>query len=55
MCQTCGTIGCCDSSPHKHASRHAREADHPVVRSIEPAEDWSWCYIDEVMFVLNHG
>jgi uncharacterized UBP type Zn finger protein len=55
MCQTCGTIGCCDSSPHKHASRHAREAEHPVVRSIEPGEDWSWCYVDEVMFVLNHG
>jgi uncharacterized UBP type Zn finger protein len=52
MCQTCGSIGCCDSSPHRHASRHARESDHPVARSVEPGERWSWCYIDEVMFEL---
>ena len=53
MCQVCGRIGCCDSSPHRHASRHAHEAGHPIVRSIEPAEDWSWCYVDEVTFVLT--
>lgn len=53
MCQTCGEIGCCDSSPNQHASRHAREAGHPIARSIEPEEDWSWCYVDEVMFVLR--
>jgi uncharacterized UBP type Zn finger protein len=53
MCQTCGRIGCCDSSPGRHASRHAREAEHPVLRSVEPGEDWSWCVIDEVMFVLR--
>jgi hypothetical protein len=52
MCQTCGTIGCCDSSPNRHASRHAREAVHPVARSVEPGEDWSWCYVDELMFRL---
>ena len=52
MCQTCGTIGCCDSSPNRHASRHAREAAHPVARSVEPGEDWSWCYVDELMFRL---
>ena len=52
MCQTCGTIGCCDSSPNRHASRHAREAGHPVARSVEPGEDWSWCYVDELMFRL---
>jgi hypothetical protein len=55
MCQTCGKIGCCDSSPNRHASRHAQEADHPVVRSVEPGERWSWCYVDEVMFVLASG
>lgn len=52
MCQVCGTIGCCDSSPNRHASRHAREAGHPIARSVEPGEDWSWCYVDEVMFVI---
>jgi uncharacterized UBP type Zn finger protein len=52
MCQTCGSIGCCDSSPNRHAIRHARESDHPVARSVEPGERWSWCYIDEVMFEL---
>jgi hypothetical protein len=52
MCQTCGKIGCCDSSPNRHASHHAHEAGHPVARSVEPGEDWSWCYVDEVMFVL---
>jgi hypothetical protein len=53
MCQTCGAIGCCDSSPNRHASRHAREAGHPVLRSIEPGERWSWCTIDEVAFELG--
>jgi uncharacterized UBP type Zn finger protein len=53
MCQTCGKIACCDSSPHRHASAHAREARHPVVRSVEPGEEWSWCYLDEAMFVLT--
>ena len=53
MCQTCGKIGCCDSSPNRHASRHAHEDGHPVARSVERGEDWSWCYVDEVMFVLT--
>lgn len=53
MCQTCGTIRCCDSSPNKHASRHAAEAGHPIVRSVEPGEDWSWCYLDRLMFQLT--
>jgi hypothetical protein len=50
MCQTCGEIGCCDSSPGRHAAAHARTAGHPIARSVEPGEDWSWCYVDEVMF-----
>jgi uncharacterized UBP type Zn finger protein len=50
MCMTCGHIGCCDSSPNTHATKHARATTHPVVRSAEPGEDWSWCYVDEVMF-----
>jgi hypothetical protein len=55
MCQTCGRIGCCDSSPGQHATGHAREAGHPVLRSAEPGEDWSWCVIDEVGFVVRPG
>ena len=53
MCQTCGKIGCCDSSPNRHASKHARAAGHPIFRSVEPGEDWSWCAIDEVAFVFG--
>ena len=48
MCMTCGYAGCCDSSPNRHASRHARVTGHPIVRSLEPGEDWLWCYVDEV-------
>jgi hypothetical protein len=53
MCQECGKIGCCDSSPGKHASKHADSVDHPVLRSIEPGENWSWCVKDQVAFVLE--
>jgi uncharacterized UBP type Zn finger protein len=53
MCMTCGKIGCCDSSPNRHASRHAAEAGHPIARSAEPGEDWSWCFVDEVGFVVE--
>ena len=49
VCMDCGHVGCCDSSPGKHATAHARETGHPVVRSIEPGETWGWCYQDEVM------
>ena len=48
MCVTCGKIGCCDSSPNRHASGHANKDGHPIARSAEPGETWSWCYIDEV-------
>jgi uncharacterized UBP type Zn finger protein len=52
MCQTCGKIGCCDSSPNRHARKHAEEVDHPIVRSAEPGEDWSYCFVDDVGFVV---
>jgi uncharacterized UBP type Zn finger protein len=48
MCLTCGHVGCCDSSPNKHASAHASATEHPIIRSVEPGEDWSWCYVDEL-------
>ena len=53
MCQTCGHIGCCDSSPYRHASAHARATEHPIVRSAEPGETWSWCYVDQVAFIVE--
>ena len=53
MCQSCGHTGCCDSSPNRHASAHARYTGHPIMRSAEPGEDWSYCYLDNVAFVLN--
>jgi hypothetical protein len=53
MRQTCGEIGCCDSSPNRHASRHARATGHAIARSAEPGEEWSWCYVDEVAFVAQ--
>jgi hypothetical protein len=46
-CQQCGTTLCCDSSPNKHASKHARAVSHPVVASAEPGERWLYCYPDE--------
>ena len=48
ICLECGHVGCCDSSPMKHASAHARAVEHPIMRSLEPGEDWSWCFVDEV-------
>jgi uncharacterized UBP type Zn finger protein len=48
MCLTCGKVGCCDSSPNRHASGHYREVGHTLVRSAQPGEDWAWCFADEV-------
>jgi uncharacterized UBP type Zn finger protein len=45
MCLTCGHVGCCDSSPHKHATAHFHQTGHPLMRSVEPGEDWRWCYV----------
>jgi hypothetical protein len=53
VCRTCGRVGCCDSSPNRHASRHARESGHPIITSVQPGEDWSYCFVDEVMFGLE--
>jgi uncharacterized UBP type Zn finger protein len=47
LCLTCGHVGCCDSSPHRHAERHWKDTGHPVMRSFEPGESWRWCYPDE--------
>ncbi len=46
MCLVCVHVGCCDSSKNKHASKHWHGTQHPLIRSIEPGEDWVWCYPD---------
>jgi uncharacterized UBP type Zn finger protein len=48
LCMICGNVACCDSSKNKHATKHFRATKHPIIRSIEPGENWGWCYIDEV-------
>jgi len=48
LCLTCGHVGCCDSSPGRHASAHFRRSAHPVIQSFEPGEHWRWCYVDEM-------
>ncbi len=48
LCLACGHVGCCDDSPNRHASGHAAQVGHPIVRSWEPGEDWIWCYVDEI-------
>jgi uncharacterized UBP type Zn finger protein len=52
ICLQCGHVGCCDSSPNRHASAHARATDHPIIRSLEPGEEWSWCFVDEVAMLI---
>jgi CPA2 family monovalent cation:H+ antiporter-2 len=49
LCMTCGHVGCCDSSPNKHATAHYRSVGHPIIKSLEPGEDWGWCYPDELL------
>ena len=52
ICLACGHVACCDSSPNKHASAHAGETGHAIMRSLEPGETWSWCFEDEIGMVL---
>jgi Zn-finger in ubiquitin-hydrolases and other protein len=47
LCLSCGHVGCCDSSPMRHARAHATSGGHPIVQSFEPGEDWRWCYVDQ--------
>ena len=47
MCLTCGAVGCCDSSPGRHARAHFEATGHPTMRSVEPGETWAWCYPDQ--------
>ena len=52
-CLTCGHVGCCDSSPGRHASRHFSTTAHPLMRSYEPGETWVWCFVDQALLELD--
>jgi uncharacterized UBP type Zn finger protein len=52
ICLSCGHVGCCDDSPNKHARKHGASTEHPLIRSLEPGETWSWCFIDDVGLML---
>lgn len=48
ICMSCGHVGCCDSSPHKHATAHWHATQHPIMRSLEPGETWGWCFAEQI-------
>lgn len=48
VCMSCGHVGCCDSSPHQHATGHWHATQHPIMRSLEPGETWGWCYPEQL-------
>jgi ubiquitin-hydrolase Zn-finger-containing protein len=53
ICLECGKVGCCDDSPNRHTTAHAQSSGHPIIRSLEPGEDWSWCYPDGVPLLIQ--
>ncbi|MGH9130819.1 MAG: UBP-type zinc finger domain-containing protein [Acidimicrobiales bacterium] len=53
FCLSCGHVGCCDSSPGRHATGHYHASDHPVMGSYEPGENWYWCYPEELAFEIE--
>ncbi|CAD0360549.1 UBP-type zinc finger domain-containing protein [Xanthomonas sp. WHRI 8391] len=52
LCRSCGHVGCCDDSPHKHATAHYHATHHPIIEGYDPPEGWGWCYVDEVEVAL---
>jgi hypothetical protein len=48
LCRQCGHVGCCDSSPNRHATKHHRATAHPIVEGYDPPEGWGWCYVDQI-------
>jgi Predicted membrane protein len=54
VCLECGHVGCCDSSRYKHATKHFHKTDHAIMASLEPGENWAWCYADERFVPLRH-
>jgi hypothetical protein len=52
LCRSCGHVGCCDDSPHRHATEHYRQTRHPIIEGYDPPEGWGWCYADKIMIDL---
>ncbi len=52
LCRSCGHVGCCDDSPHRHATAHFHGTRHPIIEGYDPPEGWGWCYVDEVFVDL---
>jgi monovalent cation:H+ antiporter-2, CPA2 family len=52
ICRTCGHVGCCDDSKNRHATRHFHHTGHPIITSLEPGENWSWCYVDSLVLEI---
>jgi hypothetical protein len=53
LCRACGHVGCCDESPHRHATAHFHATGHPIIEGYDPPEGWGWCYVDEVFLDLG--
>ena len=53
MCLICGSVGCCDTSAGRHAVAHFEATGHPVMRSIEPGDEWGWCYVEKAYLELG--
>jgi hypothetical protein len=53
LCRTCGHVGCCDSSPNRHATKHFRKTRHPIIEGYDPPKGWGWCYVDEISLDLG--
>jgi hypothetical protein len=47
LCRTCGHVGCCDSSPNRHATKHFHATAHPIIEGYDPPEGWGFCYVDD--------
>lgn len=50
LCEICGHVGCCDSSPNRHATKHFHSTSHPIIKSFQPGEDWGYCYVDDLFY-----
>ena len=50
MCMICGHVGCCDQSPNRPATKHYHATTHRIIRSVEPGEEWGYCYPDDMFF-----
>jgi hypothetical protein len=53
MCMSCGHVGCCDNSPNRHARAHFAGAQHPIIQSYEPGEEWWYCVLDDAAFLVD--